>query len=183
MQGPSLHNPMNALYNSMSTLISNPSSLLQTKPSFNRSIFQGSLIESLIERVKTLVSQNYRLIFWFSNSMLFATTPGLFIVSASLGLFMALHNHFGLKDKLIRHLAWEITSGVVSSIVFFCELLFRYPLQCLWQGLTAGSYLYRLWSGQIHGKNICGLRALDEEMEALTREFAHWFRNVVPYRF
>lgn len=172
MQGASFYNPANLS-------VSPPSVPFYPKPEHRRAAIPASLIDSVVQRIKILMAQNHRLIFWFSTSMLFAAAPGVFIASAAVALFVATHNHFGLGEKLVRHICLETTSGL-NGVLFACGLIFR-QFQPFFGGFTLGLYLHSLWSGQVHGKDVRGLGALGEEMARLDGEFARGVRSFVLY--
>lgn len=74
----------------------------------------------------------------------------------------------------MKHLDLETTDSIISSIAFLCSLLFQYHLQYLWGGLNAGSHLYRLWTGQVYGPQLSGMKAFDRELHLLTQEIGCW---------
>lgn len=141
---------------------------------------QGSHLEQLTQRIKALIHENRHLMFWFSASAMLTAAPSIFLGTAVIGLVAAMNNHFGLRERKILYLSCETLHGLVSGIVFICALLFHYHVQCVWGGISAGSYVYRLWNGQVHKSGVKGLRAIEIEMHLLNKEFGSWVRALIP---
>lgn len=140
---------------------------------------RGTGIEKLAKRIKALIEQNRHLFFWCSTATLFAAAPCVFLGAFTIGTGAAMSGYFGLRERRIKHVSWESTQGVISSIIFVLGLLFHCHIQCAWGGLAASWHVYRLYNGQVY-KRLKGTAAMEEEMRLVTEEFARWFRFLVP---